>query len=184
MTAFFAFKDRAADYAILDDWCRAPSVKQQTHFGLVYHAHGQRLERLGIDGGRPSDDAVVSGGPLPRSAAVAASRCPHSARGGPWIASFGSLPTNSSARPRMTFRPDQSVMRSIQMTRPPVENPSDYSVQPAIHQRQAAPRRWRRPFRQARHRRPARRFQRRLVFHAPAPKWFLRAGRASLRHCR
>jgi hypothetical protein len=64
VTAFFAFKDRAADDAIINDRRRAPGVKQETHLGLLYHPHRQRFKCLGIDRGRSSDDAVVSGGAI------------------------------------------------------------------------------------------------------------------------
>jgi hypothetical protein len=39
-------------------------MKQQPHLGFIRHLHRKRLERLGIDGRRPCDDAVVGRGPL------------------------------------------------------------------------------------------------------------------------
>jgi len=54
---------------------------------------------------------------------VAASALPHRPRGGPAMASFGSRSSRSLAMPWITCAPVQSVMRSIQMTSPPVDKP-------------------------------------------------------------
>ena len=59
----------------------------------------------------------------PQYLASAGSREPQSAGAGPAYPSAGKRSMISSVKPRMTWRPVQSVMRSIQMTRPPVERP-------------------------------------------------------------
>jgi hypothetical protein len=48
---------------------------------------------------------------------------PQSASGGPATASAGMRSMNSRAKPWITWLPDQSVIRSIHITRPPVDNP-------------------------------------------------------------
>ncbi|MCY1543499.1 hypothetical protein D9M68_793190 [compost metagenome] len=55
--------------------------------------------------------------------ARSASWLPHSGTAGPATAWTGRRPSTSSAKPRMTSSPAQSVMRSIQITRPPVAKP-------------------------------------------------------------
>ena len=64
VAAFLAFEDGALDDVALQDRRGGPGVQQQAHLGLAHHLHGQRLERFGIDGRRPGDDAVVGGGAL------------------------------------------------------------------------------------------------------------------------
>ena len=97
VTAFLALEDRALDDVVLDDRRRGPGVQQQPHLGLAHHLHGQRLERLGIDGRRPGDDAVVGGRALrPVGGGRRILASPQSARGGPWIASFGRRSIRSS----------------------------------------------------------------------------------------
>ena len=56
--------------------------------------------------------------------ATASASCEPQAEGsGPTLASAGSRSISSSPNPRMTSLPSQSVMRSIQITNPPVESP-------------------------------------------------------------
>ena len=59
----------------------------------------------------------------PQYLASAGSREPQSAGAGPAFPSAGRRSRISSVKPRITWRPVQSVMRSIQMTSPPVERP-------------------------------------------------------------
>ena len=59
----------------------------------------------------------------PQCATSSGSVEPHCSGGGPATASAGRRSRISEPKPVMTWLPSQSVMRSIQMTRPPVESP-------------------------------------------------------------
>ena len=75
VTAFLAFEDGAFDRVAVTIGAAAPGVKQQPRLGFARHLHRQRLERLGIDGRRPRDDAVIGRGslrPIGRGRSVAA----------------------------------------------------------------------------------------------------------------
>ena len=72
------------------------------------------------------DQVTTSRKALRRSrqwATGSASREPHCSWGAPAIASAGRRSRISEAKPVMIWRPSQSLIRSIQMTRPPVERP-------------------------------------------------------------
>ena len=104
---------------------RGPGVVARSFTpALQQHLLRQHLEPLRVDGRRPGDDAVEGRGALAPVARPWPGRASPSPRGaGPAIASAGRRSSSSSAKPRITWRPVQSVMRSIQITRPPVERP-------------------------------------------------------------
>ena len=124
VAAFLALEDGALDDVAFEDGMRAPGVQQQAHLGLGHHLHGGGLEGLGIDGRRPGDDAVVGGGALgPVGGGARRPWSPSRRAWAPGSRPWAVDPSGRSAMPQMTCRPDQSDMRSIQITRPPVERP-------------------------------------------------------------
>ena len=123
LAALLALEDRPLDHGPSATGATAQACRTSRTRCSSTMSMARGLEPLGVDGGRPGDDAVEGRRAL---GPVGGRRLVPGAPGvprGPKTASRGSRSISSSATPRITWRPVQSVMRSIQMTRPPVESP-------------------------------------------------------------
>jgi hypothetical protein len=62
--AFLALEHHALDGAVLHDRNRGPRVVDELDLALQHDLLREQLQALGVDGGRPGDDAVIGGGAL------------------------------------------------------------------------------------------------------------------------
>ena len=115
------------------DRIHRPGVQQQPDARLGQHLHRLELQPLRVDQRRPGHDAaeraersVPSDRPQPRR------WNPTLPAGAPATAAAGSRPSTSEPKPAITCRPLQSVMRSIQITKPAGRQPAEVVV--ALHQ--------------------------------------------------
>ena len=112
---------RRLHLAFLHNRQRGPGMKHQMRL-LLSTSSCEQLEPFRIHRRRPGDDAVESAVRCAQCEADADLASPNPRAAGPRrLRAAGDR--EFSAKPRITGLPSQSVIRSIQITRPPVERP-------------------------------------------------------------